>query len=196
MSTARDAFRFELFGMKELMDALDELPTIAMQKSIVRNAAKKSLVPVAEMYKSMIPHAPKPKRYAKSKHLRDSVEITSALKRSQKQDGRRVGRDEIVMYVGSSSPHAHLVEWGTVERQHKTPTTAPVGGDAIRVVQGTGRMPANPYLRQAWEITKFGIMRIFTDEMRKELEKAAARLAKKAERGTLTKRQREGLLKR
>ncbi|MDD4984496.1 MAG: hypothetical protein PHQ43_01715, partial [Dehalococcoidales bacterium] len=77
-----------------------------------------------------------------------------------------------------------------------TPTTAPVGGDAIRVVQGTGRMPANPYLRQAWEITKFGIMRIFTDEMRKELEKAAARLAKKAERGTLTKRQREGLLKR
>ncbi|MFA5436283.1 MAG: HK97-gp10 family putative phage morphogenesis protein [Candidatus Neomarinimicrobiota bacterium] len=194
MSTTKDAFRFELFGMKELMDALDELPTIAMQKSIVRNAAKRALKPTAELYKSALPWAPKPKQYAKSKHLRDSVEITSALKRSQKKDGRRVGKDEIVMYVGSSAPHAHLVEWGTVERKHKTPTTAPIG-DVVRVVQETGRVPAKPYLRQAWESTKIGVIKIFSDEMKKELEKAAKRLAAKATKGTLTKRQRAGLMR-
>ena len=109
MSTTKDAFKFQLLGVKELMAALDELPTIAMRKSAVRNAAKRSLKPTAELYQSALPWAPKPKQYAKSRHLRDSVEITSAVKRSQKKDGRRVGKDEIVMYVGSSAPHVHLV---------------------------------------------------------------------------------------
>jgi len=194
MSNTKDAFRFELFGVKELMDALEQLPTMSMRKAAVRNAAKRALKPTAELYQSALPWAPKPKQYAKSRHLRDSVEITSALKRSQKKDGRRVGKDEIVMYVGSSAPHAHLVEWGTEERQHKTPTTAPIG-DVVRVVQGTGRMPAKPYLRQAWEATKNGIMKIFADEMKKEIERAAKTLAAKAAKGTLTKQQRAGLMR-
>jgi hypothetical protein len=178
--------------MKELMAALDELPTIGMQKSVVRRAAKKALKPTAELYKSALPYVPKNKGFENSPHLRDSVEITSKLKRSQKKDGRRVRKDEIVMYCGSSAPHAYLLEWGTAERQHKKPTVAPIGGE-FRVVQGTGRVLAKPYLRQAWESTKLGVMKIFSDEMKKELEKAAKRLAKKAEKGTLTKTQRRGL---
>ena len=127
MSNTKDAFRFELFGVKELMDALEQLPTMSMRKAAVRNAAKRALKPTAELYQSALPWAPKPKQYAKSRHLRDSVEITSALKRSQKKDGRRVGKDEIVMYVGSSAPHAHLLEWGTEERQHKEAKAVTIG---------------------------------------------------------------------
>lgn len=194
MSTIKDAFKFQLFGVKELMDALEQLPTMSMQKAAVRNAAKRALKPTAEQYKSALPWAPKPKRYAMSEHLRDSVEITSALKRSQKKDGRRVGKDEIVMYVGSSAPHAHLLEWGTEERQHKEAKAVPIG-DVVRVVQSTGRVQARSYLRQAWESTKDGVMKIFTDEMKKEIERAAKRLADKAERNTLTAAQKRGLLK-
>ena len=194
MSTTKDAFKFQLFGVKELMAALDELPTIAMRKAAVRNAVKRALKPTAELYQSALPWAPKPKRYAMSEHLRDSVEITSALKRSQKKDGRRVGKDEIVMYVGSSAPHAHLLEWGTEERQHKEAKAVPIG-DVVRVVQSTGRVQARSYLRQAWESTKDGVMKIFTDEMKKEIEKAAKRLADKAAKGSLTKQQRAGLMR-
>jgi HK97 gp10 family phage protein len=189
---SRDAFSFELVGMKELMAALDELPTIGMKKSVIRKAAKKAMKPTAELYKSALPYAPKNKGFENSPHLRDSVEITSKLNRSQKKYGRRVGKDEIVMYVGSSAPHAHLLEFGTAERRHKVAKTVPIG-DEFRVVQSTGRVPARPYLRQAWESTKFGVMKIFSDEMKKELLKAAKRLAKKAEKGTLTKTQRRGL---
>jgi HK97 gp10 family phage protein len=194
MSVSRGEFKFELIGMKELMKNLEELPTKSMKKSVIRKAMKKALKPTAELYKSALPYAPKNKGFEKSPHLRDSVQVTSALKRSQKKDGLRVGRDEAVMYVGSNAPHAHLLEFGTAERQHKKPGVAPIG-DEFRVVQSTGRVQARPYLRQAWEETKTGIMKIFAAEMKIELEKAAKNLAAKAAKGTLTAGQQRGLLR-
>jgi HK97 gp10 family phage protein len=172
--------------MKELMKNLEELPTKSMKKSVIRKAMKKALEPTAELYKSAIP--------VSTGVLRDSVQVTSALKRSQKMDGVRVGRDEAVMYVGATANYAHLLEFGTAERQHKKPGVAPIG-DEFRVVQSTGRVQARPYLRQAWEQTKAGIMKIFAAEMKIELEKAAKNLAAKAGKGTLTAGQRRGLLR-
>jgi len=49
---ANKAFNFELHGMKELMDALSELPTMSMKKGVVRNALKKAALPVKEAAKA------------------------------------------------------------------------------------------------------------------------------------------------
>jgi DNA invertase Pin-like site-specific DNA recombinase len=56
-----------------------------------------------------------------------------------------------------------------------------------------GRMPANPFFRTAWDALKIQALKIFAEELRKEIYAAARRLAKKAERGKLTTRQIQGL---
>jgi hypothetical protein len=56
-----------------------------------------------------------------------------------------------------------------------------------------GRAPAIPFLRNAWDAAKDRIISIFAKEMKVELEKAAARLAKRAATGKLTKAQIRGL---
>jgi hypothetical protein len=50
-----------------------------------------------------------------------------------------------------------------------------------------------PFLRQAWDSQKKAALGLLKDEIWKELAKAAKRLAKRAERGTLTAKQKAGL---
>lgn len=178
MSTIGGSFKFELTGMKELLELLDQLPTVAMQKGVIRNALKKAGQPIAERARELAPYHEKPKQYAKSKHLRDSITVSTSLKASQRS-GRR-DSSVVTVYVGATVPHAHLIEFGTGPRQWKN-------GKA------TGQVPPHPFLRIAWDTLKMNALKIFTDEMREQIYKAARRLAKKAAKGTLTKRQIAGL---
>jgi HK97 gp10 family phage protein len=162
--------------MKEMLNLLDQLPTIAMQKGVVRNALKKAGQPIAERAKELAPFYPGPGR-----HLRDSIKVSTSLKASQRR-GRISDRTSVTVYVGASAPHAHLVEFGTGPRTQKNG-------------RFTGQMPPNPFMRTAWDTLKMSSLKIFSDQMREEIYKAARRLAKKAAKGTLTKRQIEGLNK-
>lgn len=193
MSTFKTTFEFRLEGLEDLLEALEMLPTVAMQKTAVRNAMKKALEPVADGYRSKLPWALKPKKYSKSKHLRDSVTVTSALKKSQRAEAIRARPDSVVMYVGSTAPHAHLLEFGTKERWHKKKVKTLLGSKWVET-EYTGRVTPRPFLRNAWDASKHEIIPIFAAEMKKNLERAARNLARRAAKGTLTQKQIEGLL--
>ena len=107
------------------------------------------------------------------------MKVSTSLKKSQrgKQD-----RSRVTVYVGSSHPLSHLFEFGTAERYTKS--------GAYR-----GYIPPNPFMRQAWDSKKNISLSRLKEELWRALEKAAKLLAKKAVKGTLTAKQRIGLMK-
>ncbi len=180
---ASKGMSFELTGVKELTRLLDQLPTVSMRKTVVRNALKKAGQPIVMAAKASVP--------VEDGYLRDSLQVSTKLKESQKPKGRR-DRTTVTVYVGSSAPHAHLVEFGTVERKLKTPRVAKIKGH-YAVITTTGFVSPNPFMRKAWDAMKTTALKIFAQEMKVELYKSARRLAKRAASGKLTKRQIEGL---
>jgi len=101
--------------------------------------------------------------------LSNSITVKAQLKKTQ-QGSSKVG--DVEMYVGATTPtgaHAHLIEFGT------------------------SKMSAKPFMRPAWESTKRAVLRNFERELWASLSAAAARLAKKAEAGTLGRAARKAL---
>jgi len=167
-----EVFSFELQGMKELDRMLKQLPR-SMSKTVMRNTLKKAAKPIQVEAKMNAP-------VGATGNLKDSIVISTKLKKGQRRAAMRLG--EVVMYVGSTAPHAHLVEFGTVPRQQK-------GG------KFTGQMPANPFFRNAWDAKKDEAYKILQTDVWKELDKAVGRLLKKAEKGTLGKGASRALLR-
>ena len=122
--------------------------------------------------------------------LAKSIKI-GKLKPSQRK-GKPRDRTTVTQYVGSTDPTAHLIEFGTKERTLSSSVVAPVGASVV-VIQTTGRISANPFLRNAWDTKRGQLLTIFAGEMKVQLEKAAARLAKRAGAGKLSKSQIRGL---
>ena len=171
---AQPAFKFELVGLKELMDAMEQLPTMSMKKGVVRNALKKAALPVKEAAKANAQSLP-----FDNKAIVDSIKVGTSLKKSQR--GRQ-DRSRVTVYVGSSHPLSHLFEFGTAERFTKT--------GAAR-----GHISPQPFLRTAWDANKKIALGRIGEEMWKAILKSAKLLNKKAQRGTLTSKQRAGLMK-
>jgi len=171
---ATKPFSFELVGLKETMDALEKLPTLSMKKTVVRNALKKSALPIKEAAQANAQRLP-----FDSEKIADSMKVSTSLKKSQRG---RADRSRVTVYVGSSHPLSHLFEFGTAERYTKS--------GAYR-----GYIPPNPFMRQAWDSKKNIALSRLKEELWRALEKAAKLLAKKAVKGTLTAKQRIGLMK-
>lgn len=90
--------------------------------------------------------------------------------RFYKRGAKTPGTVEI--FIGATTPkgyHAHLIEFGTV------------------------KMSARPFMRPAWDSTKDAVLASISEELWKSLAKSARTLARKAERGTLTKTARRAL---
>lgn len=140
----------DIAGAKELDKAFKQLPR-ATAKSVLRRALKKAAKPTAVAAESLAPLGP-------TGNLRASIEVSPRLKKSQRRGGRPEG---VELYIGSTAPHAHLLEFGTVN------------------------MPAHPFLRPAWDSTKQRVLDAIESEIWESLSKAARTLAKKAQAGTL-----------
>lgn len=72
--------------------------------------------------------------------------------------------DEVALYVGTTWPtgaHGHLQEFGTAHHA------------------------AQPFMRPAWDRNRMNVLATISDDAWSELAKAARRLARRAERGTL-----------
>jgi len=175
---AQPAFSFQLVGLKETMDALEQLPTLSMKKRVVANALKKSALPIKEAAQANIDTFGT-KFDVVGANLKKSIKISSGLKRSQRG---RVDRTRVTEYVGSTHPLAHLFEFGTAKRFKKSGAY-------------TGYIPPMPFMRDAWDSKKKISISLLKDELWKALEKSAKLLHKKALKGTLTAKQRAGLLK-
>ena len=169
---AQPSFKFELHGVKETMAALEQLPTLSMKKTVVRNALKKAAIPIRDAAKIKAGSI----KYD-AEGIVKSIHVDTKLTRKQRRD-----RSRVTVYVGPSHPLAHLFEFGTAQRFTKT--------GARR-----GYITATPFLRQAWDEKKMVALETLKKELWEQIKKAARRLAKRAEKGTLTKTQIAGLSK-
>ena len=145
-------------GFKEIERALAELPR-STSRGVAKRAMKKELQPVADMANALWPGSS------------DEVfKIASKVQRSQPQQGRN---DAVVnMFVGApggakGTPEAHLVEFGTGPRFHKS-------GKYV------GAVSPSPALQPAWDANKGAILQGLGARLWDEIAKTMARRAKRA----------------
>lgn len=157
---------FTVTGLRELDEALKNL-TRSQSKSVSRQALTKSARPLLTAAR-----AGAKKRSGK---LRKSIRISTKLNARQ----RRMHRDlpgDVTVFVGSSAPHAHLVEFGTSRH--------PAGG-RYKGKMHPGTRP-QPFMRPAWDATKMQVLDNLREEMwasiRRQVARTAARRAARAAR--------------
>lgn len=163
---------FKLDGWKELEKALGELPSKATKKNTVRRALKKAAEPILSDMKA---NAPRDKGVLVS-HLDMSGSLTANERKGtgpeflgigengQKIFGKQAARNFVEIHVGATgkkqnSPVAMWAEFGTEDTQ---PTA---------------------FGRRAFEANKMAALQVIGTELGKEIEKAAARAAKKRAKG-------------
>ena len=160
-------FRYEIDGLQELQTALLQLPK-QLRRSVLTKALTTAAQPTLALARANVPDS----GVAHKNKLRDTLHVSTKLNKNQRRGRGRLA-DGVEVFIGSTAPHAHLVEFGTAERYRKS------GGS-------TGVMPAKPFLTQAWDATKGEALEILKLELWREMVKAARRLARRAAKGTLS----------
>lgn len=89
-------------------------------------------------------------------HYAESIIVGKRLTRPQARDAKREGKHFAEIHVGTADPAGMQQEFGNINH------------------------PAQPSGRPAWDATKDNALKDFGTELGKEIEKSAARLAKKA----------------
>lgn len=147
-------------GLRALDAALGELPK-AVGKSVLRRTAIKALKPVAETAASLAPidadPASSPKRPPGT--LKRSYTVGTKLNKRQARAAKKDGKSSVEVYAGTNDPAGIQTEFGNAHQR------------------------AQPHLRPAWEAGKEGVLEIVKTELGGEIDKAAARLAKRRARG-------------
>jgi HK97 gp10 family phage protein len=147
-----------LQGVAQLDKVLQEMAKTTAKRT-ARKAMSQALDPVLQAARDLAPVGP-------TGRLRDGVNVSHKLNKSQAGEAPREGKDVLHMYVGSNSPHAHLVEFGTGPRHHKS-------GKYV------GSMPPNPWMRPAWDGNRQAVLDGLAAALRAEIEKTLARIAKR-----------------
>ncbi|MCH7411156.1 HK97 gp10 family phage protein [Belliella sp. DSM 111904] len=96
------------------------------------------------------------------------------LKRSIKvfNDNSRGSKGGALLRVGADrkiAPHAHLVEFGTDERQLNKPSIITISTGQTFTVKHTGKMPANDFFNRGYESSKQSAIDTFTSEIKQAL---------------------------
>lgn len=123
-----------------------------LPKTTAKNALKRTLLKGAKPIDEMASSmAPK-----LTGRLQISVITGTKLTRRQRSSAYRAGTSGVVeVHVGTALSRGMFQEFGTV------------------------KMPAHPFMRPAWEANKERALKIIKTELGPEIEKAAARLAKR-----------------
>ncbi|WP_282091339.1 hypothetical protein [Epibacterium ulvae] len=142
-------------GLQEIDNQLAALPK-ATSKAVMRRALKKELEPVASTANFFWPGADD-----------TAFAVSSRLKQGQRAQSASVGA--VTMYVGAtrSAPHAHLLEFGTEPRFHKSG-------------KGVGAVSPTPILLPSWDSHKDEILAGLAKTLREELQ---ATIRRRASRG-------------
>lgn len=88
-------------------------------------------------------------------YLRDSIVVGTNLTRNAKRAAKKDPVEGVQVFAGTADRNAAPREFGTHDR------------------------PAHPFMRPAWEATKDGILDSVAADLRTEIEKTAARAAKR-----------------
>lgn len=151
--------QFEMAGVNDMKRNLAGLKA-GTQKAVVRRSMKKILKPVAD----------------RAEASNFTIAITSSLSETQsKSEPDRFARHVVAMYVGpvdddgQGAPHAHLVEFGTGPRFHKS-------GKFV------GAVMADPFMRPAWDAQSSTMIADLGRLVWQDIEKTLSRAATKAAR--------------
>jgi HK97 gp10 family phage protein len=139
---------FKIEGLKELEDALRELPK-ATGKNVLKRALMDAGEPILDAARSAAP------------------QLTGALKRSH-ASGTKLTRSQKKQNVPESAVEIYVGPGGLVQ--------------AITQEFGTVNAPAQPFMRPAWDANKQTALNMVRQSLADEIEKARARLARKAAR--------------
>lgn len=146
----------KIAGFKEMDALLLSMPR-ALATQGVNAGLRRALQPVAAAARAYAPGS-----------LNERITIAPRVKAGQEaQSLIKPGKGRRVMYVGSGAPHAHLVEFGTGPRYHKS-------GRYV------GIMPPDPFLRPAWDANKDEVLAKLAQFVREEIAKAVTRRAARA----------------
>lgn len=155
-----------LEGFRDMERTLARMKT-ATAKATVRRAMRRALEPVAEAARAT---APVGEDGYNDGYLQRSIAVAQHLTKRQAREARlREASDVAYMFVGPSAPHAHLVEFGSGPRFQTS-------GRFV------GSMPANPFMRAAWDGNRAEVLRILSEQMRTEIDKTVARAARRGAR--------------
>jgi HK97 gp10 family phage protein len=121
----------------------------ATARNTLNRVLKKAAAPVYERMQAAAP--------VLTGHLKLSVVVgpSSKLTSRQKRDARREGKNFAEIHVGTSDPAGMFEEFGTFKQ------------------------PPHPWATPAWDATKEGALGTIRSELGTEIEKSAARLARK-----------------
>lgn len=176
---------FVIEGFADLEAKLAELPNNIARNATLR-ALRRAADIMAEEQRRLAPVGPTGnlrdsiRVSAKSRNLTGLAEYSAALQgggshrdasaalRSARRSGESAGT-RIFLLIGSTAPHSHLVEFGTVERFHKSG-------------KSTGTMPMQPFIRPAFDAKKGVVVAAIKRELTDEIARTSARLAKRAAR--------------
>jgi hypothetical protein len=149
-----------VIGLSDLDRALGELPK-ATARNTLRRAGLQGLAPFVEKWQAMAPvdadPASTPKRPPGT--YRDSIHAGTKLNASQAKTAKREGKSFAEVYAGTNDPAGVQTEFGNAHQA------------------------AQPAGRPAWDSTQTEVLERVGSSLFIEIEKSAARLAKKAARG-------------
>jgi hypothetical protein len=166
-------FSFKIEGYKELEKALEEMPTKADIRGVIRSGMKDALRQTEGLAKT----------YCPSNRVRKSIGIFTKLKDSQKRMNR-ADPNYVTAYLSATSPLAHLIEFGTTKRFTK------------KTKRYRGKITPNPFMRKAWDETKMSVSRNAKDYILARALTRMNKILKSLEKGTLGRRTYRGLLDR
>ncbi|HMR51189.1 MAG TPA: HK97 gp10 family phage protein [Amaricoccus sp.] len=152
-------------GLRETEAALAELGK-SLGKGVLRRVAIKALQPFDSAWRGMAPDDPG----TGGDDLRSSGGVSTRLSKRQAKLHRKAFRNDrasVEVFAGSNDAAAVPLEFGTVERFQKS-------GKAV------GAVAPHPFVRPAWDGTKDAMPAAIGRDLWVEIEKAAARKAKKA----------------
>ncbi len=155
-------------GLRELEQDLLSLNSKVTAKNVTKRVLLRALKPTVEAMRAKAPDDPE----TQGDDLRSSIKASDRLSPRQaglargnsgpKMTGsgwKSAANDTVTVYAGPGPlPQAHMQEFGTVNHG------------------------AQPFARSAWDQTKGGILPALAKDMRVEIDKAAARRARKAAR--------------
>ena len=161
--------KIKVQGLKELDAALGQLRTKAMAKGVIKRALLEAAAPMHAEAQSNAPSRADPSEviaYGKGPNRRERrpgttqalVQIGDRLTRRQAAQARKGGKSFVEIYVGTRDPMAHLEEFGSANQQ------------------------PHPFMRPAYDAEAEPTIRRFVDTLSTELNKVAAREAKRAAR--------------
>lgn len=160
----RDDIQISFKGGDTIYKSFIQIGDSKRSKKIQRAAFRKAAKFIQEAAKRKAPLGP-------TGNLRDSIKVSVRTK----QKGRIMWAE--VWIDARIAPHAHIVERGTVERFHKSR-----GWGSGKRGRYTGRMPAKPFLRPAFDQNRELALSVYTRAFREALEKDAKKHANASKR--------------